>query len=144
MGKPKDRTLDPAVEKMIVTARVAGISERRIYESLRDDLKEPPSYRDVRAALAKNGVRYRYQATERRRKGDYPLTVGEKQMRSSKYLEKRAEVRKVDRTPDAEDKLADRFLLGYAARAGLDVDLLDDERFAESLENIYDDEPLYG
>jgi hypothetical protein len=135
----KDRTLDPNVDTAIRTARVAGVSERRIYESLRDLLDTPPSYRDVRASFARGGLSTRHAATVARRSKEFPETTAEARMKSTKYREKAATVREIDRRAQAQDELARNFLLGYLARAGIEPDLLvAGPDGTDALESIYE------
>lgn len=137
----KDRTLSPKLDRTIYNLRVSGVSERRIYEGLRDVLAEPPSYRDIRASLTKEGVRFKSEAAAARRAGRYENPPGgDRPMNESQYLDRQAETRKYDRSPDAQDVLVQNYILGQLARQGVDPDTLDDRALAERLENIYNDE----
>lgn len=137
----KDRTLDTAVYQAAVNLRVAGMSERAIYEGLRDVLAEPPSYRDLRVAYSTAGVRYRSEAAAARSEGRYLESRDEGKMERSFYLSRREEVLKVDKTVDAKESFDRRYLLGYLARENLASEAVDVEnqiQFAESVETIYD------
>jgi hypothetical protein len=137
----KDRDLGGALDATIYKSRVAGLSERAIYEGLRDTLDTPPSYRDVRASLAKQGVRYKREATAARRHGRFGEERGEGRggpMRESRYQARLAVTKRVDRRPEAKDDLDRKFLLGYMARSGVDAESLADPDLADSLDSIYD------
>lgn len=155
----KDRSLPEPVERTIRTARVSGMSERAIYESLRETLDTPPSYRDVRASLSRSNLRYRSQATAARHARDYPEAVGgERPMRESAYLERLRSAQENTRLSreDAKrqginadeaiasfaradkDALDERYVLGYLARSGADPDDIADEDLRDRLIHIYD------
>jgi len=147
----KDRSLDPAVVSAARDLRVAGLSERAIYEGLRDALERPPSYRDLRAALDRQGVLKRSDATRARRQGDYLAErrvkdrdtgiVYRAPMRSSNYLSRRREALKVDRTPDARERFNRRYILGYLASHQAQPELLTEtDGYFEDLESIYEGE----
>lgn len=111
----KDRTLDPRVRDAAVNLRVVGMSERSVYERLRDILDTPPSYRDLRAAYSDAGVRYRHEASEARAVGRFVGKTPPKSGRSE-YFERWAVVREVDQTEDARDAFDRRYVLGYLGR----------------------------
>lgn len=136
----KDRTLYENVRVAAVNLRIAGMSERAIYEGLRDVLAEPPSYRDLRAAFRDENVGTRSEAAARRRERAFLDAGVEHPQESTKYRSQLDLALSVDKTSDAKDAFDRRFILGYLARAGTDVDLIEDEGFAESLADIYEDE----
>jgi len=136
----KDRTLEPKVATAAYNLRVAGMSERAVYENLRDELKENvPSYRDLRALYAERNVRYRSDAAEARRLGLYENPYPDQRPINRSFYEERLEItRRRDKTATAKDALDRNYTLGYMARAGVDPDSLEDRAMAESLESIYD------
>lgn len=148
----KERTIDPKVERAAYNLRVAGVSERHIYESF-SVLKDRPSYRDLRASFEKSGVRYRAQATEARHRGEFlnphktVVTSGPEKgqailvnQRSSEYKDRLKTTRKVDKTPEATEDLNRSFALAYMGSAGVDPDLILDDGFADSLYSIEEGE----
>lgn len=140
----KDRSLPPPVETAAVTARVAGMSERAIYERLRDTLDVVPSYRDLRAAYAKAGVLSRRQAAAARREKRFPITqpslqaIGERQAQRSDYLHRLKVTREVDKSAGGKDRLDQNFILGYMVRSGVDPESVADSAVKDQLEDIYD------
>jgi len=99
-----------AVVQAIVGLRAGGMRERNIYEALRDVMKAPPSYRDVRDVLTHNGLRFKAQVRERHsgigrrweaspdyvNGGHYVFTgtvakVGRQEIHTLSYLNKRQE-----------------------------------------------------
>ena len=146
--KDRTRAVTPEVSEAIGRARTAGLSERAIYEGLREGLKEPPSYRDVRAVLERRGLRYKTQATQRRA-DDLAARVadgrkffhkGPNDPTFDSYRQRKTVALSVDFTSDAGEKFDRRYLLGYLARAGIDPDAIEDEGFRQSLESIYQGE----
>ena len=115
--------------------RVAGMSERAIYERLRETVTEYPSYRDLRGFWGDQGVGKRAQATVAREAGAFFGSQG-----SANYRERLRVTREVDQTPDAKEALDRKFLLGYLARAKARVSDLSDDGLAESLASIYEGE----
>jgi hypothetical protein len=140
--KPVDRSMDSRVEQTAYNLRVAGVSERAIYESFRSVLKEPPSYRDLRASFVRNGVATRAAATEARHSGLFVGRLdrqGRKQM-ATEYADRLRTTKEIDRRAEAKDDLDRNYVLGYMGRAGVDPDLIDDEFFADSLYSIEEGE----
>lgn len=142
--KDRTRAIPAHIERAAVALRVAGMRERTIYETLREHLKEPPSYRDLRAAFARSGVRYRAQVRQARAAGRYPPppsaafeTGREFPQHASDYFGKREKALRRDRKEDAEERFDRRYALGYLARAGIDADEVEDGDFLDSLESIY-------
>lgn len=135
----KDRTLTPSLREALYNLRVSGMSERGIYEGLRERLREPPSYRDIRASLASDGVRYRADALRARRDQAFKNDRDpERPVRESDYRARLATVREVDKTPDAKERLDENYIVGYLARAGQDPDSLEDTNLRDSLVSIYE------
>ncbi len=136
----KDRTLSPNMDATIATLRIDGLSQRAIYESLRDTLEEALSYRDVRASLKRSNLYYKHDAAAARREGRFPRpsNVNEPPQRTSAYRKRREQVLSVDKTPDALDAFNRNYLLGTMARQGVDPNLISDVSMRQSLEDIYD------
>jgi hypothetical protein len=134
----KDRTLSKELDSSIYNMRVAGLSERSIYEGLREYLEEPPSYRDVRASFKRQGVETRRLATEARKRGEFDNPYPDQRpISKSDYRDRLEIVREVDRTANAKDALDRNYVLGYMARAGVDPTSVEDPALRESLESIY-------
>lgn len=136
---PKDRTLDPAVERVIVEARKAGVSERTTYESLRDLVEQVPSYRDIRAVYEKHGLATRHEATLARREETVTRAddEGRKREYGPHYFEKRLAALEADRRPEALDEFDRKYLLGWFRREGVNPSDLADKEMAERLERMY-------
>ena len=139
----KVRVLDPRLEEMVNGLRAAGMRERNIYEIVRSTFRDPPSYRDLRAAFERGGLRYqkevrlRHASVSRRyvvptvaRGGHYETTgklatLGGEDVRTSQYREQSAANRsnfrqglQSRRFTDKEQERLDRnYALGYAIRA---------------------------
>lgn len=144
MSSKKDRTLSPNVERTIVSMRAIGVPERNTYETLRRNLKSPPSYRDIRAAYERAGMTTRHEATVRRRKG-FLLQASEPNAPLVKSFGYRDGVSKITNSPYiaesarplARRELDDNFFLGYGYRAGIDPDdIRDDVRLYEAMDSI--------
>ena len=150
MAAKKERVLDERVERTIRGLRVAGMSERSLYEGLRRNFKEAPSYRDVRAAFERAGLRTRRDATLARRSKE-PILLGyegQKPVGLTHYRERLREVRLAAAANYAPAHLAegrrreraqldDNFIVGYAHRAGVGPDdLKDDAPVMEQAERI--------
>lgn len=135
----KDRTLPPTLREAVYNLRVGGMSERAIYEGLRERLVEPPSYRDIRASLAADGVRYRSEATAARKaRAFHNEGDPDRPVRESEYAQRLKTVKAVDKTADAKDRLDENYILGYLARAGQDPETLEDSNLRASLASIYE------
>lgn len=137
MAAKKERRLEPEVERTVTALRAAGMPERSIYEGLRRNLKEAPSYRDIRAAFDRAGLKTRHEATERRRAG-FEIAVGpegSERMKATHYRDKLGEIAKAVKEGylargmrgQARALLDDQFIVGYGYRAGVDVDQLKDD-----------------
>lgn len=137
----KDRALSPSVDYTIRALRVEGLSERAIYEQLREHLAaDVPSYRDVRASLSAAGLRYRRDAAAARRAVRMPedLSDAQRPIQRIRYSQRLRTLKQVDRRPSAKDDLDRAFALGFLARSGIEPELLSDESMRESLVNIYE------
>jgi len=139
----KDRTLSPQLDYTVKALRVEGMSERAIYEQLREHLAADvpiPSYRDVRATLDKAGLRYRKDAEAARKRVDLPDDLYEAQHRINKmhYSDRLSRLTTADKRAGAKDDLDRAYTLGFLARSGIEPDQVSDESMRESLVHIYE------
>jgi hypothetical protein len=127
----KDRSLDPRLERTITALRIAGMPERNTYESLQRNLKNAPSYRDVRAAYTRAGVTTRHEATLRRKSGEFIQTGDSRPIKQTHYreaLERERDAPYADASSRAFGRrfLDDQYVIGYGYRNGLNADDLSD------------------
>lgn len=140
----KDRTLPREVAEAAASLRVAGMSERSIYERFRSLLAKPPSYRDLRATFDTYGVGTRAQATARRHAKEFPEQTREleRPVKSSAYQARRRNNHEVypsgDDRAKADRLLDNQYAVGYLARAGLPAAALSDSDEADFFDDIYD------
>lgn len=139
----KNRALSPELNYTIRALRVEGLSERAIYEQLREHIAITapiPSYRDVRATLASAGLRYRRQAEAARKGGRMPddLSSDQHPIQHPHYTDRLTRLHAVDRRPDAKDDLDRAYTLGFLARSGIDPDQISDTSLRESIVSIYE------
>ncbi|MGB6442833.1 MAG: hypothetical protein WBF81_06020 [Thermoplasmata archaeon] len=139
----KNRALSPELNYTIRALRVEGLSERAIYEQLREHIAITapiPSYRDVRATLASAGLRYRRQAEAARKGGRMPddLSSDQHPIQNPHYTDRLSRLHAVDRRPDAKDDLDRAYTLGFLARSGIDPDQISDTSLRESIVSIYE------
>ena len=80
----KNRLLDPRLDTVIQSLRVAGMPERNTYETLRDVLLFPPSYRTIRAAYARGGLVTKRDASSRRGMARKDRYIGDYNLRKSR------------------------------------------------------------
>lgn len=138
---PKDRSLPRSVEVTAYNLRIAGWSERRVYENLRSSLETAPSYRDLRAVYRRENIYYRTDLTEARHHNEFlNLNAGDRErpMREGHYAERKAVALSVDRTSDAEESFDEKYALGIMRRAGIDPADLADENMSARLQSIYE------
>jgi len=114
----KERTWsrdNPEAALAAVNLRIAGVSERRVFETFRD-LLDPdfrPSYRDLRAAFADRGVLKRHSATELRHAEQKFDREGAKVHGTSEFLYRRAnQFGSKDAVRRLERKMAVGYLIG--------------------------------
>lgn len=137
----KDRTLSPQIDYTVRALRVEGLSERAIYEQLREHLAaDVPSYRDVRASLERAGLRYRKDAAAARKAVALPddLSDAQRTIQRIHYSDRLATLSKVDRRSGAKDDLDRAYTLGFLARSGIEPELIEDEAMRESVVSIYE------
>lgn len=109
----------PDLATAAVNLWISGVSERAIFERYRAYVKEPPSYRELRASFKERDVRTRSDATALRAKGqrfetDGRITDGHQ----TAYHERR----KAQYTEPAKVKLEDNMVKGYLAKEVVDPD----------------------
>lgn len=137
----KDRTLSPQLDYTVKALRIEGLSERAIYEQLREHLAaDVPSYRDIRASLSNARLRYRKDAELARKRVELPADLydGQRAIQKMNYEDRLSTLRRVDRRAGAKDDLDRAYTLGFLARSGIEPELIQDESMRESLVNIYD------
>jgi len=114
----KERTWsrdNPEAALAAVNLRIAGVSERRVFETFRDLLEEThrPSYRDLRAAFGDREVLKRHEATELRRAELKYDKRGEKVHGTSEFLYRRVnQFGSKDAIRRLERKMAVGYLIG--------------------------------
>lgn len=141
MAAKRERTLPPEMDAAIYNLRVAGVSERGIYETLRDTTETLVSYRDLRASFARTGVPTKAMATQARKTAAFNNDDhSERPMKQSDYL-RRYEITRQrtrgDLRAEAKDDLDRAYTLGYLARAGVDPSVIDEKALRDSLISIY-------
>lgn len=136
---------NPKLVVAAVNLRTSGVSERAIFENYRKLLKDKPSYRELRAALAEKGIRTRADATQKRRKREYLKPDGttytaDKQPHGSRYLDRRSD-RVANPRPEDRKKLESNTVLGRTLAVEEDPDAYEDESVVEFLESDYEGYP---
>lgn len=129
---------EKGVQVAALNLRIAGVSERRIYETLKGELKDFPSYGQLRSWFTARGVRYREDATARRHAGRYyKLSKGEKIVRvggSSRYFQRR----RAQFTPRAKARLERNMAVGYLLREKVPAKDFKDDSVVNFIESDYE------
>lgn len=92
---------------------ISGVSERAIFERYRALVKDPPSYREIRASFKEHGLAKRADATELRQRGQRFELSGSLSDGHESAFQKR---RKVQYTEPAKARLEENMVKGYLAR----------------------------
>lgn len=136
----------PKIVNAAANLRISGVSEKAIYERYRTLLKQPPTYRELRAAMKERGVGARKEATAFRQKRQYfkadgtPYTA-EKHAGGSRYLERRND-RVANPTPRSREKLVQNTIVGRTLAADPEPSDYTDERVVEFLDSEYEGYPI--
>lgn len=109
--------MDPKVARAAANLRIAGVSERRIYESFQAVLKDAPSYRALRGVWRQYGVNYR---TVRGTKDVYLRYGKDGKLKRVKGKSAYRERFKAQKTPKQQAKLAKDYALGYLIEQNVD------------------------
>jgi len=135
MTAKKERTLDPKLDLAINSLRIAGVPERRTYERLREIMKNPPSYRDIRAAYARGGVTTRHDAAVKRKMGARETVTDAEGHRRSRVV-----ATGFPRFPEGSQVVFSRYIAETKANAKLAAD----PKTRADLQKITDTKFIHG